>query len=177
MSPCSQPVLRSPVAFALCALVWLIVSRPALAQSLPASLRVNRHFALQSEAVHKPLPELVEIQKELRRARAMMVVGASLALSGVVHAIAFGRSKVCYEDRGRMKVPPIQGAALAVAGVTLTFAGRLRLLAVPASERARYPISPKRRAYMIAGALGVLAVSQATLIGTMFVEWIDCTAS
>lgn len=167
--------------FALCALAWLLASGPARAQSLPASLRVDRHFALQLESARKPLvpasPELVEIQKELRRARTMMLVGASLAVSGVVHAIAFGRSKVCYEDRGRMKVPPIQGAAVAAVGLTLTFVGSRMQAAVPASERARNPISRARRGYMIAGALAILAVSQATLIGTMFVEWIDCTAS
>lgn len=155
--------------------------RRAAAQHLPAALQVPRDYALELRSSSLQLsPEVQaesELRQQLKRARRQLVIGGVLAVSGIVHAAAFGNRNVCYESDQRLLTPIIMGGLTAAVGVTLVISGGIKLAGIPLDYRLMHPTSASKRLGIAAGAIGLLAITQAALFSIGLPTFIGCVSS
>ncbi len=151
------------------------------AQPLPPSLQVTRAFALTLDTAQLELtPEVqkqIEVRKTVRHARTMLVSGIPLILSGVMHAAIFGRKIAGCGANERLPLPPVLGAVVATAGVSLIFAGGFKLASVSREYRSQHPASAGKRVSMVVGALALFGVSQAVLFGASAKALLHCVTN
>jgi hypothetical protein len=176
-----SPISSYGLVFAFAAAMLVVAPTSAAAQQQPPSLRVTRQFALGLDtATLRLAPEVqrdAELRNQTKSARAMLVVGTTMMLSGIAHAAAFGHRNVCYEPDERLRMPPVFGGLVAAVGATLVFRGGFKLANVPDAYRLRHPPSVGKRVGMAFGVFGLLVLSQATMFAANVGPWVECISS
>jgi len=124
-----------------------------------------------------PSPEEEALQRDLRRARGLLMVGSGALAAAAVHMAAFGGPVYCYgaEDPNiHYKAPPIAASVAAGIGFGLLVGGGIKLLRAPSDFRQRHRPTGQRVAALVFGALATAAVTSLLLYATTAPEVIRC---
>jgi hypothetical protein len=120
-----------------------------------------------------PTPAEEALQRDLRQARGLLMVGSGVLAAAAIHMALFGGSTLCYgaEDPDiHYKAPPIAASVAAGIGIGLLVWGGIKLLRAPSE----YRHSHGPRAGLVFGAMASVAVTSLLLFATTVPEIIHC---
>lgn len=144
---------------------------------------LDPRIAITSDALEPPLsaraPAMDErlLRRDLRRSRALLMVGGGLLAASVAHVAAFTRPIYCYDhppdDRITPTTPLYAGSAMAAISIGLLIAGGVKLAQVPHAYRSQHR-GRDRVAYLALGAVASAVVGSAVLAATHLADRMRC---